>query len=387
MLILFLSLYLAPALYQIVALYGGRVEDYIRKGGKTLLMYAVINANYDIVALLLREGAGVDCRSYSGMTALMYACKFGFYEVVELFLEHQCDVNVKDNGGRTALMIATNQGHTDTAELLIQKGRNISLDIRSRYGWSSLMFAIDVGNIEIAELLIDAGANIYTEEFTGLTALMIAINRGHSNIAKQLIRHGAYIDLASYMGVISGDTSTELIQYVMSTWHDTPYHSAVYANDVVALLGVVKEGNEDIDNDYWERSIYVSGENTPRTLSTARSSPSDLFLSEQGQIGVASAASLGNSTVENGIDAIDRYGYTALHLAAFLGRIDLAKVLIEKGADAYKRTQKDGFTALHIACERNHVGIISLVITEGVSSVAFCESNSPVRKVVYAGST
>ena len=350
-------------------------------------MYAVINANYDIVALLLREGAGIDCRSYSGMTALMYACKYGFYEVVELFLEYQCDVNIKDNGGRTALMIAINQGYTDTAQLLVLKAREINLDIRSRYGWSSLMFAIDTGNIEIAELLIEVGANIYIEEFTGLTALMIAINRGHSNIAKQLIRQGAYIDLASYMGVISGDTSTELIQYVMSTWHDTPYHSAVYANDVVALLGVVNECKDDTDNDDWERLQDISGENTPRTLSTTRSSQSDLFPSEKGQIGVASAASLGNSTVENGIDAVDRYGYTALHLAAFLGRVDLAKVLLEKGADAYKRTQKEGFTALHIACAKNHVSVISLIITEGVSTVAFCESNSPVRKVVYAGST
>ena len=350
-------------------------------------MHAVLNANYDMVALLLREGAGVDRRSYSGMTALMYACKFGFYEVAELFLEHNCDVNIRDNGGRTALMLAVNEGYTDTAELLILKSKDINLDIRNRYGWSSLMLAIDVGNLEIAELLIDNGANIYVEEFTGLTSLMIAINRGHSSVAKKLIRYGAYIDLASYMGVVSGDTSTELVQYVMSTWHDTPYHSAVYANDVVALLGVVKESNEsNSNNDDWDRSFDVTGENTPRSLSTARSSQSELFPSERSQIGVASAATLGNRTVGNGIDAVDRYGYTALHLAAYLGRTDLAKVLIENGADVYKKTLKEGLTVLHIACSKKHLPIISLVITEGVSSVAFCETNSPVRKVVYAGS-
>ena len=336
--------------------------------------------------MLLREGANVDIRSYSGMTALMYACKFGFYEVAELFLEHNCDVNIKDNGGRTALMLAINQNHTETAELLILQGRDIDLDARSRFGWSSLMFSIDIGNIEIAELMIDAGANIYIEEFTGLTALMIAINRGHASIAKKLIRYGAYIDLASYMGVISGDTSTDLVQYVLSTWHDTPYHSAVYANDVVALLGILKKSTNDEADAVM--SIDTSNENTPRQLSTARSFPSqdDIFPSERGQIGVASAASLGNSMIENGIDAVDRHGYTALHLAAFLGRIDLAKVLIERGANVYKRTEKEGFTALHIACAKNHITIISLIVTEGVSSVAFCETNSPVRKVVYAGS-
>ena len=130
----------------------------------------------------------------------------------------------------------------------------------------------------------------------------------------------------------------------------------------------------------------VTGENTPRSFSTARSSQSGLFPSERGQIGVASAATLGNSTAGNGIDAVDRYGFTALHLAAYLGRTDLAKVLIESGADVYKKTLKEGLTALHIACSKKHLPIISLVITEGVSSVAFCETNSPVRKVVYAGS-
>ena len=103
----------------------------------------------------------------------------------------------------------------------------------------------------------------------------------------------------------------------MSTWHDTPYHSAVYANDVVALLGILKKNaNNDADA---ERSIDTSIENTPRQLSTARSLPSqdDIFPSERGEIGVASAASLGNSMIENGIDAVDKI--TILPRSGYLG--------------------------------------------------------------------
>ena len=88
--------------FDINAIYGGKVEDYMIKGGKTLLMYAVLEGNYEACDLLLQHGADVNYRGYSGLTALHYAARLGLIEVVELFLERDCSMNTKDNNGEQA---------------------------------------------------------------------------------------------------------------------------------------------------------------------------------------------------------------------------------------------------------------------------------------------
>ena len=78
---------------------------------------------------------------------------------------------------------------------------------------------------------------------------------------------------------------------------------------------------------------------------------------------------LGNSTLH--IDSIDRAGFTSFHLAAYLNRVDMAKLLIEGGADINGKTEKEGLTALHMACAFGYVNIISLIVTDGYSTTCF----------------
>ena len=90
--------------FDVNATYGGRVEDYILKGGKTLLVYAVTEGNYVMCDLLLQHGADVNFRGYHGHTALHYASRMGLVEVVELLLGYNCDVNTKDNSGKIVVI-------------------------------------------------------------------------------------------------------------------------------------------------------------------------------------------------------------------------------------------------------------------------------------------
>lgn len=148
--------------------------------------------------------------------------------------------------GRTALMFALDKGYIKAAEILLAKGLilDLQLDTRNRFGWTALMFAVDNSHVDFAKELISQGANIHMEDYSGMTALMIAINRGLTDIAKLLIAKGAYIDLREYLGVISSDTSTELITFVLATWHDTPLHTAVYQNDVQVITDIIKRNKE-----------------------------------------------------------------------------------------------------------------------------------------------
>ena len=66
--------------------------------------------------------------------------------------------------------------------------------------------------------------------------------------------------------------------------------------------------------------------------------------------------------IDNGADvrAIDAFGDTALHWAAFCGHLHSAKALIENGAEATV-ANSEGKTALDAALEEDHHAIASLL--------------------------
>ena len=86
----------------------------------------------------------------------------------------------------------------------------------------------------------------------------------------------------------------------ISTWHATPLHKAAYENNTVGLLELI--------------------------------------------------------TPEN-IDFRDHLGWTALHVAVFLERVDVLRLLIDSGANIFATTCL-GHTALHFACFRGLGGVV-----------------------------
>jgi ankyrin repeat protein len=74
----------------------------------------------------------------------------------------------------------------------------------------------------------------------------------------------------------------------------------------------------------------------------------------------------GNCQIANGTDvnAKMQRGDTPLHEAAYHGRVDLAKLLIDKGADVDAK-DKNGGTPLYWAAEGGHMDVAKLLIARG----------------------
>ena len=66
------------------------------------------------------------------------------------------------------------------------------------------------------------------------------------------------------------------------------------------------------------------------------------------------------------LDAADQFRTTPFLLAAREGKLEMAKFLLEKGAEL-RTIGNDGFTALHEAADRGHVGIVEFLIQCGLS--------------------
>ena len=90
----------------------------------------------------------------------------------------------------------------------------------------------------------------------------------------------------------------------------------------------------------------------------------------------------------NNIDVKDSDGDTALIIAAKNDEVELAKILLESGADA-EVANNTGNTPLHIACSRGNETISALLVRKCPKAIAMQSTNvktAPLHLAVMAGS-
>lgn len=93
--------------------------------GMTLLHYAAMQGNDQMIQFLLDHGANVDNRSTMGRTPLLWASANLQTTVIPMLLEHGADVNAEDNEGSTPLELINKSSSEEArqiAELLIAYG-------------------------------------------------------------------------------------------------------------------------------------------------------------------------------------------------------------------------------------------------------------------------
>lgn len=104
------------------------------------LLMAAKKGDYREVAMLLHEGAQVECRDSDGNTPLTLAAWGCSHQVVSHLLNLGADCNAATNRGNTALMHACMAGCRGVAGLLLEKG-NMDLNHRNKHGMTALFFA------------------------------------------------------------------------------------------------------------------------------------------------------------------------------------------------------------------------------------------------------
>jgi len=167
--------------------------------GRTALMYASCLGHFQIVKLLLNNGANLHAVSKEGRTALDYASAFGHVEIVILLLNEGANINATDIHGGSAITWASFYGHTDTVKLLIDKKANVN--IADNNGETALMNACVLGHYQVAKMLLDGGAEINSCDNEGRTALIRASAQGHVELVKLLLDRGANTEVIDYSGL------------------------------------------------------------------------------------------------------------------------------------------------------------------------------------------
>lgn len=148
--------------------------------------------NYTYIKNLIEMGANLEYLDRKfGESILHYACLYNDINLVELLLDSGIDINIKDTLGNTPLFsVAQNSKGLDVAKLLLQREANIHAknDIT---GCTALHIAAEYANLEIAKLLLDSGANPNAKDDNGNTPLHYIMERASEEMAKLLLNYGA----------------------------------------------------------------------------------------------------------------------------------------------------------------------------------------------------
>jgi ankyrin repeat protein len=119
------------------------------KEGRTPLINATIENQYDTVKVLIEKRANVNEQDNNGYSALHFASQNYYINIAKLLIESNADVNIKDLHGNTPLFRAVfnSMGRGEMISLLLTNGAD--KNSCNKHGISPLKLADTIGNYNV----------------------------------------------------------------------------------------------------------------------------------------------------------------------------------------------------------------------------------------------
>ncbi|GAB6439370.1 hypothetical protein bcgnr5369_00260 [Bacillus cereus] len=160
--------------------------------GETPLTISARNDNFDLVRLLISNGANVNAKNYAKTTSLMYATQNQNIEMIQFLLKNNAEINAISSSA-SPLKIALMSNKDEIIKLLIENGADIR-KVRSDLE-PALKIPAQIGNIDMMNYLIEKGADVEWACERGTTALIAACSSASCKpeVLELLISKGANI--------------------------------------------------------------------------------------------------------------------------------------------------------------------------------------------------
>ena len=202
---------------------GININQALNSDGDTLLINTLLHSyknKFEIVKLLLDNGADISIKNKKGLSALSYVCydsnilkllidqgvkincQEGYdffissvsshcYKIIVLLLENGIPIDCTNKIGFTALMkIVYHQGKVELLKFIIKKGANVNKQLQPG-GLTPLMIAARLNNVPHLKLLFENGADVNLKTVKGINALDIAIEFNNTESIEILKKNGA----------------------------------------------------------------------------------------------------------------------------------------------------------------------------------------------------
>ena len=243
----------------------------------------------------------------SGYAALVDMAEYQDWNGVESSISTE-DINATQPDGMSALFWAVYYEEADIVSLLLDAGADAN--VQNRYGLTPLIQSSITGNGEIISMLLDAGADANARTLQGDTALMNAAKAGSVQGVQALIEAGADVEardgysFQSPLMWAAAFNQAEIVRILAENGADVNARSAE-----LIFSGIQQGGVQgDFPNGGLTSLHHAARENGVETV--------EVLLA------------LGANP-----SAVDPQGISPLRVAATNENLDIAKILIEGGAN------------------------------------------------------
>jgi len=119
----------------------------------------------------VRDGGDVNAKSETGESVLAYALRYKCdYDVIELLIQNGADVRDTDNEGVSIFDMAITYENMEFIKYLVENGIYDVNETRRKSGFTPLMAAVCYGRTEVVKYLLEKGANKETKDSKGFDA-------------------------------------------------------------------------------------------------------------------------------------------------------------------------------------------------------------------------
>lgn len=327
----------------------------VAAAGDTAVADAAERRDAAAVRTLLKRGADVSAAQGDGMTALHWAASNGDVELVQMLIYAGANLKATTRlGAHTPLLLASKLAQVEMIDTLLEAGAGPNVGTAN--GTTPLMLAAASGDVKAVELLLDRGADAAAKEGAmGQTALMFAAAHGRADVIRLLVARGADIKATSkvtdlfaftreaeeaFAAQVAGGPTREAAQAAAASpappaASEASKPAAEAKPSPSASPQPKKPQLPGVDRAYFYNELVgATGGLTPL-----------LFAARQGHRQAVLALLEAGADV-NQVSAGDKT--SPLLIATINGRFDIARYLLEKGADP-RLAADNGVTPLYAA--------------------------------------
>ncbi|XP_032429954.1 ankyrin-3-like isoform X11 [Xiphophorus hellerii] len=285
------------------------------------------------------------------------AARAGNLEKALDYLKNGVDINICNQNGLNALHLASKEGHVEVVAELIKQGANV--DAATKKGNTALHIASLAGQNEVVKELVTNGANVNAQSQNGFTPLYMAAQENHLEVVQFLLDNGSSQSIATEDGftplaVALQQGHDQVVSLLLE--NDTKgkvrlpaLHIAARKDDTkAAALLLQNDHNADVESKMMVNRTTESGF-TPLHIAA-----------HYGNINVATLLLNRGAAV----DFKARNDITPLHVASKRGNTNMVRLLLERGARIDART-KDGLTPLHCGARSGHEQVVEMLLNRG----------------------
>uniref|UniRef100_I3IVU9 Ankyrin 3 n=1 Tax=Oreochromis niloticus TaxID=8128 RepID=I3IVU9_ORENI len=309
----------------------------------------------DALLLIAQQRRVITSLLSDSNASYLRAARAGNLEKVLDYLKSGVEINICNQNGLNALHLASKEGHVEVVAELLKLGATV--DAATKKGNTALHIASLAGQTEVVKELVTNGANVNAQSQNGFTPLYMAAQENHLEVVRFLLENSASQSIATEDGftplaVALQQGHDQVVSLLLE--NDTKGKVRLPALHIAARKDDTKAAALLLQNDH-------NADVESKVSKNADSGFTPLHIAAHyGNINVATLLLNRGAAV----DFMARNDITPLHVAAKRGNSNMVKLLLDRGAKIDAKT-KDGLTPLHCGARSGHEQVVEILLDRG----------------------